>query len=108
MVANVKQAQVIRFRAVIALGLNIDLPLPAKAVEVINEITSNEGLQRLVNFGKFNSLLEGFVAIHIYIQLWHDRQEGCVQAANLRPLPSRFHEFADVGGEKWDVLASPV
>src|SRR5262249_50792947 len=43
-VADVEQAQILGARAVIALRLDIDLPGPSKAVEVVDKISAHERL----------------------------------------------------------------
>ena len=108
MVAHVKQAQVFGAGPVVAFGFDIDLPLPAKPVEIVDKISAHEGLQGLVNLRQIHSLLEDPVAIHIHIKLGHRGQKGGVDAGNFRALARRLHEFGDVGGQEWNVLARPV
>src|SRR5260370_26569218 len=73
--------------AVVALGLNVDLPLPAKAVEVINEQAAHESLYRPVDIADGHTLLDDFVAVHIDELLRYVRQERRAQTGNFRALP---------------------
>ena len=58
-----------RARAVFAFGLDIDLPLPAEPVEVVDKVAAHEGLQRLVNLADVHSLLQRLVAVHVHVEL---------------------------------------
>ena len=87
-------------RAVFALRLDVDLPLPAEAVEVVHEDAAHEALQRLVDVGEVDALLEHFVAVDLDEDLRHVGQEGradagrvpaacCAAAMNLFRLSAR-------------------
>src|SRR5215471_12495325 len=47
--------------AVIAFGFNVDLPLPAETVEIVDEQAAHEGLKRFVDVVYRNTLLDDFV-----------------------------------------------
>ena len=49
LLSHVELPDLLGVRAVFALGLDVDLPLPAEAVEVVDEVAAHEGLQRLVD-----------------------------------------------------------
>ncbi len=56
-VEHVELAEVLGLRAVVALGLHVDLPLAAEAVEVIDEGAAHEALHGLVNVLQLDALL---------------------------------------------------
>src|SRR6185369_10352118 len=102
------EAQVFGARAVLAFGLDIDLPLAAEAVEVVHEVTAHERLQRFIDLGEFHTLLERLIAVNVDVNLRDDGQEGGVDAGDLRTFASCFHEPVNVGSQKRNVLASAV
>ena len=51
-VSDIKQTKVLRARAILAFGFDIELPLPAKAVEEINEKAAHERLHGARYLGK--------------------------------------------------------
>ena len=61
--------------AIVALGLDIDLPLAAEAVEVVDERPAHERLDRSIHILDVDTLLEHFVAIHVDELLRHVGQE---------------------------------
>ena len=83
-VAHVELAEVLDVGAVIAFGLDVDLPLAAEAVEVVDEGAAHEALQGLVNVLEIDPLLEHLVAVHIHEDLRHGRAEG---GASRWPVP---------------------
>ena len=48
--AHIKIEQIVRLQAGPRLGLHIDLPLAAKAIEIIYEISPHERLQGFIDF----------------------------------------------------------
>ena len=95
-VAEIKQPEVVEIRAVVALRLNIDLPLEAEAVEVIHEIPAEEGLHGLIGFGEIHALDHRLGFIHIEVDLRHIPQRGCEKAGELRASLRGGHEFLRV------------
>ena len=107
-VAHIKQAQILSARSILPFSLDIDLPLPAEPVEIVYEIAAHESLKRLVHLGQFHPFLEGFVAVHIHVELGNRRQKSGGDAGDLWTLARRLHEFGDIGGQEGNVFAGPV
>ena len=107
-VAHIELAEVLRLGPGFALGLHVDLPLPAEAVEVVDEVAAHEGLERLVNVLQGHALLEHLVPVHIHEDLGHGRRERGPHAGQLGPLPRRLDELLHVVHEKAQVLARAV
>src|SRR5207237_2055384 len=82
-IAHVEQAKVFGFGAKFTLSLHIDLPLAAKAVEVIYKRAAHKRLERFVNFAQVHPLLEDLVAVHVHEDLRHNRKEGGAQAGQF-------------------------
>ncbi len=76
-VADIEETGTIEIVAVLAFGLDIDLPLPAEAVEVIDEQSAHIGLDGAVDVGERDALLERLLAIDIEKLLRHAGQERC-------------------------------
>ena len=64
-VAHVELADVIEVVAILAFGLDIDLPLAAEAIEVVDEQPAHEGLDGAIDVVQRHALLQHFVAIDI-------------------------------------------
>ena len=107
-IPHVKQADVLRLRAVVAFGLDEDLPLPAEAIEVVHEIASHEGLQRLADLRKIGTLRQDLVAIDVDEDLRNRRQERAGCGGDLRALAHGFEEAVQVIAEEGHVAASAV
>lgn len=105
-IAHVKKPDVLGTGAIFVFGLNIDLPLTAKAIEVVDEIPTHEGLQRAVDITERDSQFQDLVAVHLDEHLRHVRQMGCTHAGNFRTLFRGFHELVQILGKKHRVLAS--
>src|SRR6266478_6062759 len=105
---HVEQAEIFGADTIISFGLNINLPLTAKAVEVIDERAAHEGLERLIDFTQVHALLEGLVAIHMDENLRHDRQESSAEAGQFRALARGFEKLIQVVIEELQVPAGPV
>src|SRR5205085_10256034 len=82
-VAHVEQAEVFGFRSKLALRLNINLPLAAKAVEIVYEGTAHKGLESFIDFAQVHALFEGLVAVNIHEYLRDDRQKRGAQAGQF-------------------------
>ena len=67
-VEHIKLAEVLGLGAIVALGLHIDLPLAAEAVEVIHERAAHEALHGLVNVLQLHALLQHLVAVHVHVR----------------------------------------
>ena len=107
-VGDEELAEIFGPRAELAFGLDEDLPLAAKAVEVVHEGAAHEGLERLVNVVEFDALLEHFVAIHLDADLRNDGQKRGADAGDLGPLFGRGHEGAEISGEEGDVFTGAI
>src|SRR5262249_1162959 len=86
-VAHVELADVRGARALRSLGLQEHAPLPAEAVELVDEQTSEKRLHRLINLAERNPLLEDLVTVHVGKDLWHRHRELRRDAGQLGPLP---------------------
>ena len=91
-VANKKLANVLRVRPVIAFSLYIYLPCSPEPIEVVDEKSAHECLQRLINLGQVDSLLQHFVAIDVDEDLRNIRQKGRYQARELRAFACSIEE----------------
>ncbi len=96
------------FVAVFSLRLDIDLPLAAKAIEVIDEVSAHKGLKGLVHLPQINALLEHFVPVHIDEDLRDAGQEGRRHPLQFGPLTRRLEKLVDVSARKANILAGPV
>src|SRR6202040_1749303 len=99
---------VIRAGAIVAFGLDVNLPLAAKAVEVVDEIAAHEGLDGAVHIGKIDTLFQYFVAINVNKFLWNAGQKSGAQAGDLGPLSRRFKKRAHIFSEKFNATAGAV
>jgi hypothetical protein len=97
-----------RLSAVFALRLDVDLPLPAEPVEVVDEDAAHVALERLVDVGErtpcFRTLSRSTLT-----KTWGTTGRKVVD----RPVSSfrlarRRHELVQVVGEERDVLAGAV
>ena len=79
-------------RAVVAFGLDVDLPLAAEAVEVVHEVAAHEGLERLVDVAELDALLEHLVAVDVDETCGTAGRNVVLTPASLRPLARRGHE----------------
>ena len=70
----------------IVVRFHIDLPLPAKAVKIIDKIAAHERLQRFIDLAQVQSLLEHFVAVHIDENLRHAGQVASCSSRTVRAV----------------------
>ena len=107
-VEHVELADILRLGAVFPFRLDIDLPLAAEAVEVVDEVAAHEGLKGLVDLSQVDALLEHLVPVHLDEELGHSREKGCRHAGQFGPLARRLDELVDVLCQESDVFARPV
>src|SRR5580692_6586572 len=107
-VADIESSDVVRAGAIVAFGLDVNLPLPTESVEVVDEIATHKGLDGAVDIAKIDTLFQHFVAIHIDEFLWNAGQKSGAQAGDLRPLSSSFKKRAHIFREKLNVAAGAV
>lgn len=107
-VAHVELSDVLDVGPVLALGLDVDLPLASELVEVVDEAAAHEALQGLVDIVDLDPLLEDLVAVHVDEELRDRGPEGRGHAAQLRALLRRLDEGVHVRGQELDILARPV
>ena len=107
-VANEKLADVLRVGPIIAFRFDVDLPGAAEAVEVIHKKAAHECLQRLINRGEIDALLDDFVAIDLDENLRNIRQKCRNQGAELRPFVRCLQKRLHVLGEKRDVFTRTI
>src|SRR5207247_8881002 len=95
-------------RPVLACRLGIDLPWPAKTLEIVDEQPAHESLDRLVDIVDGYALFNRFVPVHLDELLRHARKECRAHAGYLGTLPGSRKECVQVAGKKLNVLASAV
>src|SRR5262249_11183893 len=83
--------------AELAFGLHVDLPGAPEAIEVVDEVSAHEGLERLVDALDVDSLLQHFVAVDLREELRNIGDERRRERADLGP-------FARLGDESLRVL----
>ena len=107
-VAHIELADVLGFRAVLVLGLDVDLPLAAEAVEVVDEQPAHEGLDGPVNVVDRHPCL---------ITLSRSTSTNCCGTLGRKvvvrvPISGRLRAAAmnlfRLSDKKLDVLAGPV
>ena len=108
MIAHIKKPEILRPRSILAFRLDIDLPLAAKPIEVIDKISTHERLQRLVYFRQVHALLKSSVAVHVYVELRHAWKKRGGHIGNFRTFARRLHELGDIFGKERNVFASAV
>ena len=108
LVAHVELTQLFGVGPVFPLGLDVDLPLTAEPIEVIDKIAAHEGLQDPEDLADVHALLEHFVPVHLDEDLGHGGHEGGGDPGEFRPLPGRGQEFLGVFPEKIDIFTGPV
>ena len=92
---TIELADILGLGAVFSLRLDIDLPLPAEAVEVVDEVAAHEGLKRLIDLSEIDALLEHLVPVHVDEELGHRGRKVVVtrparaSSARLRGICSR-------------------
>ena len=107
-IANEKLADVLRVGAVIAFGLDVNLPGAAEAVEVVHEKSAHERLQRLIYRGQIDSLLDHFVAIDVHENLRHVRLERRNEGAELGTFARGVEKCLHILREKRDVFSCAI
>ena len=101
-------AELVHAVPVLALRLDVDLPLAAEAVEVVDEDASHVALQGAVDVLQGHALLEGLVAVHVDVDLGDRRDERGRQSGQFLAPPRSLHELRDVCGKERDVPAGAV
>src|SRR6185436_1404586 len=94
--------------AILAFGLDVNLPLAAEAVEVVHEQSAHESLDGAVNVADGDSLLQDFVFIHIDELLGHARKKGRAQTGYLRTFARGRQEGIEVGRQERHVFSGTV
>ena len=107
-VADVELPDVFGLGAVFAFGFDIDLPLAAEAIEIVDEIAAHEGLDRAVDIVEGHTLLQHFVAVYVDKLLRHAGQESGAEAGDFRPLSRGFKKDVQVSGEELNIAARTV
>ena len=91
-ILHVELAHILRPRAIRAVGLHIDLPLAAEAVEVIHQRAAHERLQSLVHVGQVDALCQNLGLVDGDVDLRNAVKRRGVQAGQLGTLACGFHE----------------
>ena len=107
-VLDIKLAHIFDVRAVIAFRLDIDLPLPAKAIEVIDEQPAHECLNGSIDIVDGHALLDDFVTVDIHELLRYAAQKGRTHACDLGAFTSSRQKRIQVRREELDIFAVPI
>ena len=107
-IANVKLAQVLGPGPIVTLGLNVNLPLAAEAVEVIDERASHEGLKSFVHVTQIDTLSQNLVPLNVDKDLRNRRQHGSKYRGQLRTFARGLHERIHILGEEADVMSRTI
>jgi len=106
-VAHVELPDGLRLGAVVPSAWTIDLPLAAEPVEVVDEAASQEDLERLVDVGEVDALLQ-HLSRSTSMKIWGT---GCrnvvLTAASSGRFPRRLHELVDVLREEREYPCRP-
>src|SRR5207245_664646 len=94
--------------ALLALRLEEDSPLPAEAVELIQEEAAEVGLHSLIHIGHGNSLLEHLVPIYVGVNLRRGRGELGANPGKFRALPGCREKLLQILIEKLDRSATSI
>src|SRR6202034_1767084 len=86
-VSNVKLADIFCLSAIVALRLDVDLPLSAKSDEIGDKVATHESLQRLISIPDRRSFLHDLFAIHVCEQLGHTRKRSSAEPCKFRASP---------------------
>src|SRR5262249_12096958 len=101
-VAHEELANVLDMDPVSRVGLEVDLPLPAKAVEIVYIKAAHEGLQRRVHIADVNSELEHLITINPSKDLWHGGVEQRRHTHEFRPLACGVKKSVDLFRQEFD------
>src|SRR5260370_5095572 len=107
-VSHVKRADIFSSGSIVAFRLNIGLPLPSKAVEIVDEQPAHECLQGLVHVFDCNALLYDFLAVDIRVQLRHAGQIRGAQTSEFWAFPGFGEKGLTVRGKKDVTHASTI
>src|SRR5260370_18278290 len=107
-IANVELANIFRLGAIVAFRFDVDLPLPAESVEVVDEVAAHECLQRLVHVPDGGTLLHNFFSFHLRVQLRHARKRSGAESRKFRAFPRLGEEGLEIRRQKLEVRAGPV
>ena len=94
--------------ALIALRLEVDLPLAAESVELVDECAAEERLHGLVDAAQVDALLEDLVAIDVGVDLRYRGAPDGVDRRDLRALSRGSHELVQMLLQEWDVSPAAV
>ena len=108
LVAHVELTQLFGIDPIFPLGLDVDLPLAAEAVEVIDEVAAHEGLEDPVDLADVHALLEHLVPVHLDEDLGHRGDEGGGDPGEFRSFLGRSQEFLGVLPEELDIFPGPI
>src|SRR5207244_12731905 len=98
----------LRISTVIAFGLDVSLPCSAEAIEIVHEKSAHERLQRLINRGEIDSLLDHFVAVDLYKNLRHVRLERRNESAELGTLARGVEKRLHILRQKRDIFSRAI
>src|SRR6185503_21291234 len=99
-ISNVELSDVLGSIAKHPFRLDVHLPLAAKPVEVIDERTTHERLDRPIHIPDVDTLFDHLVAIDDDELLRHVGQEGGDDGGEFRTLARGGEELVRIAGEK--------
>ena len=99
-VRDIKLSNRILLLTEIPLRFYIGLPLAAKSVEVVDQVTAHERLHCVVDVPYVHAFAHHLCPIHIRKNLWHVRQIARNNSCNLRTLLGGLHKFEEIVGEE--------
>ncbi len=107
-VAHIELANVFHPGAVLTLGFDIDLPLAAEAIEIVDEITAHKCLDGAVDIAQIHALLQHLVAIYLDKFLGNIGQESGTKTGDFGALSSGGKKEVQVSGEELDIASRTV
>ena len=84
------------------------MPLPAKAIEVIDERASHKGLKSFVHVTQIDTLRQNFIPLNVDKDLGNRRQHGGKYRGQLRTLAGSLHERIHIFGEEPNIMTRTI
>ena len=81
-VPHIKVIDFVRADAVLGLGLQVNLPLAAEAIELVDVGSAEKGLQGLIDLAELQALFQYAILIDIDIELRHRGAESADKEAS--------------------------
>ena len=107
-IRDVELTDILGASSVLAVRLDVDLPLAAEPIEVVHERAAHERLHGSVDVGQIHALSKDARAVHVDVDLRDVGQKRGVQARQFGAPPRRRHEPVRIVREELDVSARAV